>query len=255
MKPIVILLDVGNTSVTYGIYRGGRFQVCGSALLINIPNIIKKCVKSGMSKSYYVVISSVVPKSTLFLKKALKPLVSRILLAGKDIPVAVRHNYQPKHKLGIDRLVNLYGAARIYKKRPLLVIDFGTATTFDLLDKKSRFAGGMIIPGPEISFQTLLSRAALIPKSFRLPRKAKGFLGNSTYDCMSSGILEGYGAMTDELIRRFKRHYGNSLQVIATGGFAPYLLPYSSALKSVDLNHSIKSLLILYKSHRMASGQ
>lgn len=258
---MLILLDIGNTAVTYGVYsqrgqtRKGHFGSdpfwdffeFGSCQYNDVPKIIKNCRKSGgYSDTFDVVISSVVPKITKKIDNSLRGKDCHLWVAGANLPVPVKHRYPRHQKPGIDRLVSLYGASRLYKP-PLLVIDFGTAVTFDYLSPKGVFEGGMIIPGPELSFQALIQRAALIPKTLRLPKRAGSFLGESTYDCLRCGILEGYGAMTDGLIERFKLRYGKKLTVVATGGFAAHLKPYTRRMKIVDPQHSIKSLLILFK--------
>ena len=243
---MLILLDVGNTAVTCGLFKSGRLAGFRSAQYINIPKLINKWSKSGDLNNIDVIISSVVPKITLFLKKALKAENTRIWVVGSSLKVPVKHRYKKASSLGIDRIINAYGGLRMYKT-PLLIIDFGTAITFDYVSSKKIFEGGMIIPGPELSFQTLCARAAGLPHKARLPVKAKSFLGTSTHDCLSSGILEGYGAMTEGLINRFKARFGKKLKVIATGGFAKTLSRYTRGFDKIDPAHSIKSLRLLYK--------
>lgn len=246
---MIILFDIGNTALTYGVYRGKRFLSFGSVIHNDIPKLISNCFKSGGNSINHVVISSVVPKTTRFIKNSIntkRPI--KIWIAGGNLPIPLKHKYRSFKKLGHDRAVNLYGALRIHRL-PLLMIDYGTAITLDYLSSKGVFEGGMIIPGPEISFQALLQRAALIPKNIRLPKKSTSFLGRTTYDCIRSGILQGYGAMTDGLIARFKKRFGKKLRVIATGGFVKHLGPYCRSLNIKDPKHSLKSLLILFKDH------
>jgi type III pantothenate kinase len=246
---MLILLDIGNTAATYGVYHGGRFLQTGSCLYNDIPKLADFCSQNGVdTKSISFVVSSVVPKITQKIALSLRKKGCQLWIAGANLPVPVKHRYPKSQKPGIDRLVCLYGAMKLYKA-PVLVIDFGTAITFDYLSKKGVFEGGMIVPGPELSFQALIQRAALISKTLQLPRKTSSFLGRNTMECLSSGVLEGYGAMTDGLIERFKAQYGRGLKVIATGGFAGHLKPYSRHLKTVDPVLSIKSLLLLYKDH------
>jgi type III pantothenate kinase len=244
---MLILLDVGNTAATYGVYDKGRFLQTGSCLHSDIPKLAFVCSKSGKNNPLEIIISSVVPKVTQKVRSLLGEKGCKTWVAGANLPVPIKHHYPKAQKPGIDRLVCLYGASKLYQA-PALVIDFGTAITFDYLSAKGVFEGGMIIPGPELSFQTLVQRAALIPKTLRLPRRASAFLGTNTLACLSSGILEGYGAMTDGLIERFKSKYGNRLKVIATGGFAGHLKPYTRHLKTIDPLLCIKSLLILFNS-------
>lgn len=245
---MLILLDIGNTAVTYGVYRGRKLSAFGSILFDSIPYFIDKNHKSGMSvDNINIVISSVVPKNTDFLKTLISkknPKKFKIWIAGGNLPIPIRHRYKPG-KLGTDRAVNIYGALRLYKP-PLLILDYGTAITFDYVSRSGVFEGGMILPGPEIGFQALIKRAALLPKKARLPRKAASFIGRDTYECMRSGILEGYGALSDGLIERFRERYGKNLKVIATGGFASVLRPYTRLMDITDPKHSIKSLFTLF---------
>lgn len=246
---MLILFDIGNTAATYGIYQKGRLFRFGACVYSDIPKIVKNCTKSGVNYRINCVISSVVPKITKKIKGCL-PKNTACWVVGENLPVPLKHLYPKNGSLGIDRIVNIYGALKLHKA-PALVIDFGTAVTFDYLSPRGIFEGGMIIPGPELSFQALIGRAAKLPKKARLPFKAKSFIGTSTIDCLSSGILQGYGAMTDGLIYRFKSKYGNKLRVIATGGFARHLKPYTRHLDIIDPQHSIKSLILLFKQHNL----
>ncbi|HTL48779.1 MAG TPA: type III pantothenate kinase [Verrucomicrobiae bacterium] len=245
---MLILLDIGNTSVTYGLHQKGHLKAFGSVLFDDIPKKFKNWVARGESQGISVVLSSVVPKNTQKLKKMISryPQVE-LFIAGKDLPVEIKHNYKNFKQLGIDRKVNVYGAVRLYEA-PLLVIDFGTAITLDYISKQDVFKGGMIIPGPGLAFQALIQRAALIPSSLRLPQKARKFLGRNTYDCISSGVLEGYGAMIDGLVQRFKSKLGNDLKVLATGGFSTSLQRYAKSFDIVDPQLSVKSLHLLFRN-------
>lgn len=243
---MLLVLDVGNTAVTYGLCSGRTFVSFGSTLFSNFPKILKKWSKSGRYYLDYALISSVVPKNTLFLKKLLsKSKCQTVFVIGENLRVPIRHRYLSLQKLGADRIVNIYGALKLYKP-PLLIIDYGTAVTFDYVSQQGVFEGGMIVPGPEISFQALIEKAALLPKKIRLPKKSSSFLGRTTSECLCSGALEGFGAMTDELIRRFKSKYGKKLRIIATGGFAKHLKPYATSFDVLDPKHSIKSLLLIF---------
>ena len=241
---MIVLLDVGNTAVTCGLAEKGRIKAFASASYSDVPKIIKNWAKKGAGSDLNILISSVAPKTTHFLKKSLKGL-GQVWIAGKNLPVPVKHRYKSPKRLGIDRLVDIYGALKLYKT-PLLMIDFGTAITFDYVSKSGVFEGGMIVPGPQLSFQTLCNRAAQLPKNAHLPQKASGFLGRDTYECLASGVLEGYGALADGLVARFKERFG-AMQVIATGGFASTVKRYAKSLKTVDPQHSVKSLLLLFQ--------
>ncbi len=242
----LLALDIGNTAVTYGFFEKSRLKRHGSVLHSDIPKIVKRWSSSGLINDNYVLISSVVPSLTHKIKKLFSPSGAKIGVIGGNLRVPIRHRYRNLKTLGSDRILNIYGALQMYKA-PLLILDFGTAITADYISGKGVFEGGMIIPGPEIAFQTLIHRAALLPKKARLPEKSVSFLGRTSYDCMKSGILEGYGAMTDGLVERFKARFGKNLKVLATGGFARCLKPYTHSFDIFDPLHSLKSLHLIYK--------
>ena len=243
----ILAIDIGNTAATVGFYEGGRLLDFGSIYYDDIPKYVRKCLTSGSKNYLDVIISSVYPKITLKLKKELCGIDQlKTWVVGENLFVKIKHKYRDYNKLGCDRKVNAYGAIKMYRL-PLLVIDYGTAITLDYISAKGVFMGGMIIPGPETAFRALGQRAALLPKELPLPKKAKAFLGNNTRECMESGILEGYGAMTDGLIQRFRARYGKNLRVLATGGFANILRPYTKNINIIDPLHSVKSLLALLR--------
>lgn len=243
----LLALDIGNTAVTYGFFEKGRLKAHGSAIHDDIPKNINNWSNSGILNDTYVLISSVVPSLTLKIKKSLRGSGTQSGVIGQNIQVPLRHRYRNIRQLGSDRILNIYGALQMHKV-PLLILDFGTAITADYISRHGVFEGGMIIPGPEIAFQTLIHRAALLPKKSRLPKKSTTFLGRTSYDCMKSGILEGYGAMTDGLVSRFKARFGKNLQVLATGGFSLHLQPYTHSIDILDPLHSLKSLNLIFKN-------
>jgi type III pantothenate kinase len=245
----ILAIDIGNTAATVGFYEAGRLLSFKSMHYSDIPKYADKLSSGGKGSHFDVVISSVFPKITSFLKYKLQNIKGvKTWVTGNNLPVKIRHNYHNYNRLGCDRKVNIYGATRMYRL-PLLVIDYGTAITFDYIDSKGVFQGGMIIPGPETAYRALGQRAALLPKKLSMPKRAKSFLGRSTRECMESGILEGYGAMTDELIQRFRKRYGRKLRVLATGGLAEVIRPYTKHIDIIDPKHSVKSLLALWRNY------
>ena len=247
---MLIALDIGNTAVTYGVSEKGILKRFGSCIFNDIPKFIQNCSISGKNNQLNIIISSVVPENT----KKLADIFSsnkafKVWVLGKNLKLTLKSKYNSK-QIGIDRLVNVYGGLQFYKP-PFLLIDFGTAITFDYVSPKGAFEGGMIIPGPELSFQALIHKAARLPKQARLPLKAPHFLGTNTLDCLKTGVLEGYGAMTDELVSRFKKRFGSKLKVIATGGFSCHLKPYSRSLKIIDPKLSIRSLISIAKDQKI----
>ncbi len=242
----ILAVDIGNTAATVGFYEGGHLTDFGSIFYNDIPKFAIKKLKSGGYNYLDIVISSVYPKITSFIKNEISEIKGiKLWVIGLDFKINLRHKYSNYNALGCDRKVSIYGAIRMYKL-PLLIIDYGTAITFDYVDAKGVFQGGMIIPGPETALRALSQRAALLP-NIDFPKRVASFLGRSTRECMESGILEGYGAMTDGLVQRFRDRYGKDLRVLATGGLATVIRPYAKSLQIVDPQHSIKSLLALWR--------
>lgn len=241
-----LLLDIGNTSITCAKVQNGRFTSLGSHLFDTIPKKIDLWTKSGANDSIEAVISSVVPKNTDFIQRHLKKKKAQIWVAGQNLPVPIRHRYRDIKKLGMDRRVCVYGALKMHKP-PFLILDYGTALTADYVDARGVFLGGMIIPGPELAYQALLAKAALLPKHTRLPRKTPAFLGRTPAECLETGILQGYGAMAKGLVDNFRKRCGKSMQVIATGGFAKQLAPLAGCFDLVDSDLCLKSLHRLFE--------
>ncbi len=244
---MLLLFDVGNTSISCGKVEKGRFTALKPFISNDIPKNVAKLLKSGATNKNNVVISSVVPDITLKIKNRVSLLrLGKTWIAGEDLPVKIDHKYKSLNTLGMDRRVCIYGALRLYRP-PFLILDYGTAITADYVDAKGVFQGGMIIPGPELAYQSLLKRAALLPKKARLPKQTPQFLGRSTLECLQSGILQGYGAMTDGLVEKFRKKFGKKLQVIATGGFASQLASLVTSFDLVDSSLCLKSLKILFE--------
>lgn len=248
---MLIAFDIGNTAVTYGVAEKGTLKRFGSCIFNDIPKFIQNCSISGKNNQLNVIISSVVPENTKKLGSILSHhKACKVWVLGQNLKLHLKSRYHSK-QIGIDRLVNVYGGLKFFKA-PFLVIDFGTAITFDYVSPKGVFEGGMIIPGPELSFQALIQKAAKLPKKARLPLKSPHFLGTNTLDSLKSGILEGYGSLTDELISRFKKRFGSGLKVIATGGFSHHLKPYTRSLKTIEPKLSVKSLIAIAAEHKIS---
>jgi type III pantothenate kinase len=245
---MLIVLDSGNTAVSCGIYKKGLPPAFGSFKIDDIPKLASFLSKKGGGDQIEILISSVVPKNISIIKKSfskLHPL--KIRIAGANVPIKIRSKYRNEKKLGVDRKINIYGALHFYRP-PFLIIDTGTAITADYVSKKGTFEGGLIIPGPAISFQALMDKTALLPKAMALPKKSITLIGKTTYECMNSGIIQGYSAMIDGLADRFRRRYGKNLKVIASGGFSLWLKPYVRAVDYFDPHLGLKALALLHQT-------
>lgn len=192
--------------------------------------------------------TSVVPNITAKIVKICRSFgcVGTLWIVGKNLRVPINHKYANINKLGCDRLVNVYGAARLYNL-PLLILDYGTALTCDYISGKGVLMGGLIIPGAEIALKALSEKAALLP-TIEFPKKYAPFIGRDTQGGMKAGILQGYGAMTDGLVERFRRRFGPGFQVIATGGLAKVISPYTRKIDILDPCLTLRSLGQVYQN-------
>ena len=244
---LLLTIDLGNSSITYGLFEGQRLLANGFVKSDNIPFFVSLINKSGVYKPINkVIICSVVPKLTIKLRKSITNRLGErsIYVVGGNLKPKVPMRYR-REQLGPDRLVNIYGARHSYRL-PLLIIDFGTAITFDYVSKSGTFEGGLIVPGIETSFRALLERTALLPK-IKQVTPVKGLIGRDTKTAMSSGLLNGFGALADGLIGRFRGLYGRNLKVLVAGGFAARIAPFMAHADYVDPLHTIRSLALMYR--------
>lgn len=191
-----------------------------------------------------VIISSVVNpvlrriKETFINRLQIEPLIVNV-----DMDIGIRILYENPRELGIDRLVNAVGG---YEEHggPLLIVDFGTATTYDVVDENGNFIGGAIAPGIGISIYALSEKAPALPKvDITIPEKA---IGKNTISNMQSGFYYGFLGQTEEIIRRIKLELPKEPKVIATGGLAKTIAVHSKLINLVEPDLTIKGLQVIY---------
>ena len=146
-------------------------------------------------------------------------------------------------EVGADRLVNTVAAHDRYKG-PLIVVDFGTATTLDVVDRDGNYCGGVIAPGINLSLAALHLAAAKLP-SIRI-RRTERVIGKDTVSCMQSGIYWGYVGLVEGLVGRIKAEFGGDMRTIATGGLAPLFAGATDALETVDPDLTVWGLRLVY---------
>ena len=147
-------------------------------------------------------------------------------------------------EVGADRICNSVAAHDRYKG-PVVVVDFGTSTNFDVVDAEGNFRGGIIAPGPNLSLRALAMATAKLP-SVPIARTEK-IIGTSTVACMQAGIYWGYVGLIDGLITRVKREYGEPMTVVATGGLAPLFIGATEAIDKVDPDLTLWGLRLIYR--------
>lgn len=248
----LLAIDIGNTNITAGIFRGakllGKTKVptnSHSSYIRRFKTLIKG---SGLEVSGIdeTIVSSVVPLALARLVVELRRMFGavKIAIVGRDLKVPVKNMYRIKNEVGQDRLVNAF-AAKVLYGTPAVIIDFGTAITFDIVSKRGDYLGGLILPGIELSLSSLYANTALLPKVEL--KSAPSIIGKETVNSMRGGILFGFGAMCDGLVTQYKRILGESTKVIATGGNSKLIKSYAKSIQKVDEDLSLKGLQLISK--------
>ena len=241
---MILAIDIGNTNITFAVIsKNGKitkyFQTPTDRY--NLKLILKKIQKKVDS----IFIVSVVPKALKALKRNLKKNLknTRIYVVGKNVKVPLRCVYN-KREIGQDRLITAFAAKSLYGL-PILIVDFGTAVTFDVVSKRNVYTGGLILPGIKMSLESLSERTAMLPRTYL--RKTRSFMGKDTRSSIRNGMIYGYSSICEGLIELFKKKIDRKIKVIATGGDAPLISRYTPSMKKVDSNLSLKGLYFLSK--------
>jgi type III pantothenate kinase len=239
MKKKILAIDIGNTNITSAVFSGNSI-ISKKKIPTQCCSAYKKILIGGINE---IIISSVVPLAMARMVCEInRVLKKKVTILGKDRMVPIKNLYKIRSEVGQDRLVNAFGARAIYGS-PSVIIDFGTAITFDVVSKKGEYLGGLILPGIEMGLKSLYERTALLPKVDLKP--AKSIVGRDTVNSMRGGILFGYGAMCDGLALAYRRLLGAKTKIIATGGNARIIKRYSGAIQIVDEDLTLKSLALL----------
>ncbi|MEW6008368.1 MAG: type III pantothenate kinase [Candidatus Omnitrophota bacterium] len=239
-KLIIIAIDIGNTSIHLGLFKANKLisqiriptKISRSRLKENIAHF-GLSIKRRHFRTSSAIICSVVPHMNYPLAKLLKKTFDiKVLILGKDLIVPIKNLYKKPKSVGEDRLINAFAGKTIYGK-PLIIIDMGTAITFDIVSKKGEYLGGIIAPGLNLSLDALDKGTALLPK-LQLPKANKKFklIGTETCESIYSGVMIGSSLMIKGLIRELKHILGKDTKVILTGGDAKLMIPFLK--KSVD---------------------
>ena len=258
MRLHLVAADIGNTTISIGLFRGSK--LVGT---VKIPTrahsryrgalirFMKKC-RADAKEADAVIVSSVVPDALgRFVKVAAGVFGRRVLVVGKDIQAALRNAYRRPRQVGQDRLVNAVAVKEIYGC-PAIVIDFGTAVTFDCVSRGGAYLGGLILPGIELSFWGLYERTALLPKVKIAP--VSSIIGRDTVESMRAGVLFGFGALCDGLVDRLRGKLGARSRVVATGGNSMLVKRYSGSIRIVDEHLTLKGLRIIFASREGRRG-
>jgi type III pantothenate kinase len=244
---MILTIDIGNTNISCACFRGAKmvfscrvshaqWKTAGARSLLGARTDIEK-----------VFISSVVPRLSRYIKRELaRSLNAAVFIVNEDLFVRLPDKKRAEcARLGADRLSALYGSLFLYTA-PFLIVDCGTAITFDIVDEREVYQGGLIVPGISLSFAALKKAGALLPKDVMLSRP-KIFPAHGTPQALVAGSIYGFSALVDGLIERFQKRYGSAVGVILTGGDAARIKPYLKKKVFHEPHLIHRSLLIISK--------
>ncbi|MDQ0247577.1 type III pantothenate kinase [Bacillus fengqiuensis] len=250
---MIFVLDVGNTNTVLGVYEGEelkyhwRVETSRNKTEDEYGMVVKALFEHvGLSFRDIsgIIISSVVPPIMFSLERMcqkyfhLKPLI-----VGPGIKTGLNIKYENPREVGADRIVNAVAGIHLYGS-PLIIVDFGTATTYCYIDEDKQYMGGAIAPGITISTEALYSRAAKLPR-IEIARP-NDIVGKNTVTAMQAGIVYGYVGQVEGIVSRMKAQSKVEPKVIATGGLATLVAKESGIIDVVDPFLTLKGLQLIY---------
>jgi len=194
------------------------------------------------------IISTVVPPTLFNLQLLCRRYFGlEAVVVSKDLDLGIAIEYPNPQEVGADRLVNAVAAHAELGNHDLIVIDFGTATTFDVVSDTGAYRGGIIAPGINLSVEALVMASAKLPKIAVQPPESGRVIGQSTVEAMQSGIFWGYVGLIEGLVERIKKETGRPMRVIATGGLGVLFERHTSVIEAVDIDLTVKGLSLIYQ--------
>jgi type III pantothenate kinase len=251
---VLLVVDVGNTQTHFGTYRDGelvehwRFATVRESTADELGAALRNLLELrgiGLADLHASIVSSTVPQlRPEWEAMAARYLDHEMLVVGPGVRTGMALRYDNPREIGPDRLVNAVAA---YDRvgGACVVVDFGTALTFDPVSADGEYLGGIIAPGVEISLEALTSRAAALPRVDLGPPRA--LIGKTTIDAIRSGVIYGYAGQVDAILRRLRAELGDELEAIATGGLAGYIVPYCEEIDDTDDLLTLTGLRLLHE--------
>lgn len=255
---MLLVMDVGNTNTVLGLYDGDdlvhdwRIRTEVHMTVDEYGILLKNLLETRalpLKVVTDVIVSSVVPPVVNHIEGfCRKYFDTDPVVVGPGIRTGMPILYDNPKEVGADRIVNAVAAYETFQAA-VIVVDFGTATTFDYVSERGEYMGGVICPGILISCEALFQKASKLPR-VEIFAKPKSILAKNTIASMNAGIVYGYAGLVEGIIARMKREIQKPLNVVATGGLAPLIASECPAIETVDDFLTLKGLKILFERNR-----
>ena len=251
---MLLVVDVGNTQTHFGAFDGERlvqhwrFATARDSTADELGAALRNLMELralGLADLTASIVSSTVPQlAPEWREMACRYLGHEPVVVGPGIRTGMGIRYPNPAEIGADRLVNAV-AIRERFGGPAICVDFGTAVNFDLVSVQGEYVGGVLAPGVEISLAALTERGAKLPRiDLTAPRSV---IGKSTVEAIRSGVIYGYAGLVDGIVRRLREELGEESDVIATGGLAGHIVPFTEEIDEVDDLLTLTGLRLLHE--------
>jgi len=251
---MLLAIDAGNTNIVFALFDGAKqvgvwrsstnAQHTADEYAVFLSTLMQRAgLNAGQVKA--AILGSVVPEANFPLTKLCREhfKCEPMIVGSPEVETGIRVLLDRPEEIGADRIINAVGGLEKYKP-PFLVVDFGTATTFDVVDGGGNYAGGAIAPGINLSLQALHMAAAKLPRVGIAP--SKRVIGKNTVEAIQSGVYWGYTSLIEGMIARMKKEFGQPMTVVATGGLSKL---FANALTGIDHYDEDLTLRGLQKIH------